>query len=169
MAKSDIRICRFGLCKHPNKQIDISKEKYVVVKKRYYHEDCFNQREQNLKKDEKTSADIQLMKNLWFTNINRTTSYGALLAAFNDILERGVSSDYLLFTLQYCINHNLNLRYPQGLKFFVDKWYIKQEYYSAQRKQTYENKTFVVSEKDSQTPQCAPKTNKKNYKNIFNK
>lgn len=169
MGKSDMRTCRFSLCKHPSKQIDISKEKFVAIKKKYYHEDCYQQREKNLKKDAQTEADIQLMKHLWFAHIDRTTNYGALLAAINEILERGVSSDYLLFVLQYCIKNKQNLHYPRGLKYFVDKWYIKNEYFANQRKQIYEKKTFVVTKEDNESPQCVPKTTKKNYKDIFNK
>lgn len=125
--QSDIKTCRYVNCKHPGKIIDISTDEYTVVGKgMYYHTDCFKQKDEW--KDEKTKQDLQYIKTQWGLHISKTVVYSQLFKCLNDLLARGISSDYLVFVLDYVIKHKLKLHYPQGFKYFVDREDIREAY-----------------------------------------
>lgn len=126
--KTDIKKCRYPYCKHENKEIDISVEEYKVSGKMYYHTDCYKAKIEGEWKDKQTKADLQLIKNLWIENISNTVVFSQLYHSLNDLLQRGIESGYLVFVIQYCIKHQMNLRYPQGLKYYVDNKEIKDAY-----------------------------------------
>lgn len=48
--------------------------------------------------------------------------------------KKDVTVDYLLFVLQYIIDNHLNLHYPAGFRYFVDKQDIKEAYIRKTRK-----------------------------------
>lgn len=79
-------------------------------------------------KDEKTKADLQYIKNGWVTHISKTVIYSQLFQCLNELIARGISSDYLVFVFDYIVSHKLNLRHPKGFKYFVDKDEIKVAY-----------------------------------------
>ena len=125
--QSDIKTCRYVNCKHPGRIIDISTDEYTVAGRgMYYHSDCFKQKD--MWKDEKTKQDLQYIKTQWGLHINKTVVYSQLFHCLNDLLVRGVSSGYMVFVLDYVIKNKLNLRYPQGFKYFVDREDIKDAY-----------------------------------------
>lgn len=126
--KTDIKTCRFMLCNHPNKEIDITKDEYVVKGSMYYHKDCYSNKQKGEWKDEKTKADLQLIKNLWSEHISRTVVYSQLMRCLNELIARDIDSGYLVFVMQYVIEHKLNLRYPMGFKYYVDKQEIQDAY-----------------------------------------
>lgn len=132
--RTDIKTCRFKMCEHPDKKIDITKDEYVLNGSAYYHKDCYEKRREW--KDEQTKADLQLIKNLWCEHISRTVVFSQLMSCLNEILARGVDSDYLVFVMQYVIEHKMNLRYPYGFKYFVDRSEIKDAYNKKIAKQT---------------------------------
>lgn len=118
MEKKDrTRVCKYLNCKH-NDKIHIDIEPFVKAKEGFYHEDCY-----------KEKKDLQLFRNIWYENISSTVVYSELNRTLNQLLsKRDVTVDYLLFVLQYVIDNNLNLRYPAGFRYFVDKQDIKDAY-----------------------------------------
>lgn len=126
--KTDIKSCRYVCCPH-GKKIDISKDNYKLVgKTMYYHDDCLRMKQSGDWKDEKTKADLQYIKNQWVLHINNTVIYSQLFRVLNDFLARGIPSDYLVFVLDYVIEHNMKLNYPKGLEYYIDKQEIKDAY-----------------------------------------
>lgn len=126
--KTDIKVCRYVDCPH-GKEIDITKDDYRIVgKTMYYHTDCLKKKKKGEWKDEKTKTDLQYIKNGWVTHISKTVIYSQLFQCLNELIARGISSDYLVFVFDYIVSHKLNLRHPKGFKYFVDKDEIKVAY-----------------------------------------
>lgn len=122
------RKCGYNHCKHGG-VINIDEELYEKDGAKYYHKDCIRERN-----------DANLIRRLWSTRISRTVSYGLLNKVIYQIIdETGVSSDYILFALQRIIAKNLPLRYPFGLKYYMDDKDIKEAYKN--RKQNREQRT----------------------------
>lgn len=127
---TNIKHCRYAMCNHGG-SIDVTTDKYVMPKKGYYyHTDCFNNYKTAMQKDDKTKKDLQYIRNQWVTCINKTVVYSELNRCLNDLLLRGVSSDFMVFTLDYVIDHHLNLNHPMGFKYYIDKGYIRKAYQS---------------------------------------
>lgn len=128
MAKADIKICGYDDCPAPGHKIDISQEEYAKDGRRYFHPACLKKKIEFDQKKSQQIADIQYIKNLWTTRINNTVNYGALVAVLNDYISRGVSTDYLVYVLEYVIRNQCNLTYPSGFRYYVDKKIIKDSY-----------------------------------------
>ena len=168
--KADIKTCRYNYCKHKTKDIDITQDEYVFKGNRYYHKDCYIAKTKGEQKDEKTKNDLQLIKTLWVDNISKTVVYSQLFRILNDLISRGIESDYLVFTLQYCIGHKLNLNYPAGFPYFVDKKEIKEAY--AKKKlisSRFNKKTFVAVENEDAAPKFSVKEKPSGFQSIFKK
>ena len=170
MAKKDIRICRYIQCKHKTKEINIITDEYVNKGSMYYHKDCYKAKVNGEWKDEKTKRDLQTIKELWITHINNTVVYSALFRVLNELLQRGIDSDYLLFVMQYCIMKKLNLNYPNGFKYFVDKKEIKDAYAKKQLKDNgYNKESFIVVEDDKAPSFTAKLSKPKGFDSILKK
>lgn len=128
MAKVDIKTCRFKNCKHSNNEIDLRKDEYIKVGKLFYHKDCYEKKNADEERARTISADMQLIKNLWIENINQTVVISVLFKVLREYLDRGVSSDYLVFVMQYVISHHCKLNHPFGFRYYIDKENIKEEY-----------------------------------------
>ena len=126
--KTDIKTCRYTKCNHPEKKIDITKDDYKVNGTMYYHSDCYDLKKKQEWKDEQTKKDLQYIKNQWVLYINQTVIYSQLFHCLNDFINRGVSSDYLVFALDYVIKNKMNLKHPYGFKYYVNKQEIKNAY-----------------------------------------
>ena len=124
MADNRIRTCRFGDCKHEDREIYLDYEPYVKAGNRFYHEDCYKK----LKAKEQTSKDLQEFKQIWHDQISETVNYGYLIKILNQYIRDGISSDYLLFCLKYVLYKGMNLNYPNGFKYYVDNGEIKEAY-----------------------------------------
>lgn len=126
--KTDIKVCRYRQCKHESKNIDITRDEYIVKGNMYYHKDCYKAKLSGEWKDENTKKDLQYIKEGWLTHISNTVVYSQLFSNLNDLIARGIPSDYLVFVFDYIVENKLNLRYPAGFKFYVDKKEIKDAY-----------------------------------------
>lgn len=125
MAK-ETRKCAYRQCRHGG-VVNLSNDEFVHDNKSYYHKKCY--REKN---------DLELIRSLWRENINNTVVYSQLNKELNRLItEVGVSSEYLLFVMQYVISHEYKLRYVGGLKFYVDREEIKEEYEKRTKKKKY--------------------------------
>lgn len=126
--KTDIKVCRYAGCPH-GKKIDITRDDYRVVgNTMYYHADCLKKKRKGEWKDEKTKADLQYIKEGWLLHISKTVVFSQLFQCLNELVARGISSDYLVFVFDYVVKNKLNLRHPNGFKYFVDKDEIKAAY-----------------------------------------
>ena len=116
--KADTRVCRYPHCKHDDKTINLTSDKYVKDGSSYYHEECY-----------KNKSNIQLIKNLWHDHISSTVVYSQLMNILNQLIFKdNISSDYIVFVVQYCIDNQRKLRYPPGLRYCVDDQVIKDAY-----------------------------------------
>ena len=181
MSKADIKKCRYTGCKHGTREIDIVNEPYKVVGATYYHADCFAEKEQKDKaaaakkqatkqRTEKQRADIQLIRTLWENNISHTVVYGQLYAMLNDLISRGIDSDYLVFVMNYVIDNKMKLNYPPGFRYYVDKKEIKAAYDKKQQVKI-EPEVFIVKEnaKPDTTPKFAVKHRPIGFGSILNR
>ena len=156
--KIDIKKCRYPYCKHKSKEIDISVEEYKTKGNMYFHPDCYKAKIEGEWKDEKTKADLQYIKNLWIENISNTVVFSQLYHCLNELLQRGIESEYLVFVMQYCVSTGMNLNHPQGFKYFVDNNYIKSAYQKIQlKKNRVKPEVFSVTETDD-SPKFSFKT-----------
>lgn len=169
--KADIKTCRYEKCKHPDKQIDISCEDYTRKGTMYYHKDCYKAKASGEWKDAQTKADLQLIKNMWVENISQTVVFSQLFKMLNDLLSRGISSDYLVFVLQYCIENHLHLNYPGGFPYFVDKREIKAAYekklIKAQERMAKEQKPEEKPVAEDNSPTFTAKQKIKSFQDII--
>jgi len=167
--KTDIKTCRYARCNHPDKLIDITKDNYHVEGRMYYHADCYNLKKKGDWKDEQTKKDLQYIKNQWVLNINQTVVYSQLFHCLNDLIARGVSSEYLVFVLDYVIKNKMNLRHPQGFKYYVDRQEIKDAYQKHLiAKSGANNKSnFVVTDDSSTAPKFSVAQKPQGFKSIL--
>lgn len=129
------RVCKYPNCKHGGK-INLSTDDYERVKSSsYYHKDCYQEK-----------CDLQLFRELWSKNISSTVVYSMLNRILNEYLQKGVSSDYLLFALQYVILHKYNLNYPAGFRYYIDMPEIKDEYKRSRSKKIKQSDFKVESQ-----------------------
>lgn len=169
MSKTDIRTCRYIDCKHPGKEIDIDKDSYKLVgKTMYYHSDCYKAKCKGEWKDEETKKDLQYIKNKWVECISDTVVYSQLFRVLNEYVARGIPSKYLVFVLDYVVEHKMNLRFPNGFKYYIDKDEIKEAYQkhllakSGVKKQS----DFTVVD-SSDTPKFSVKQKPMGFKSIL--
>lgn len=118
MSTSNIKKCSFSKCKHEDAVIDIEKEKYVQDGRKFYHEDCY-----------KDKSNIEFMMNFWRERIDQNVNMKQLRAVLNRmIFNSNYPSDYVVFVLQYCVSHGKKLRYPPGIKYYIDDFFVKKAY-----------------------------------------
>lgn len=133
--KDRTRVCKYKGCKH-NDKIHIDREEYIKEEKFFYHTDCY-----------KEKKDLMYFRNLWYERISPTVVVSQLNLIINEYLEKGVTTDYLIFVLEYVVQNHLNLRYPPGFRYFVDKDEIKKAYEKTNKK-IIKNSDFVATEQD---------------------
>lgn len=151
----NIKTCRYKECKHPNKRLNIVEQDYISVGRLYFHKDCYAEKERKDAAEAKIKADIQLIKNMWVENISNTVVLSQLYLEINKLIrERGIDSEYVIFVLNYCIKNSCNLRYPAGLKYYVDKQEIKDAFEKERAKKIVGNAMFSV---DSTISDSSPK------------
>lgn len=131
-----------------------------------------SQKKETIEKSEKTKADLLYIRNNWGIHISKTVPYGQLMKCLNDLIARGISSDYLVFTFDYVVKHKLNLNYPAGFQYFLDRKEIK-EAYNKSKLPKYQNSMFSINDKEFKEPQdIIPRIiteNQKGFGKIFKK
>lgn len=167
--KADIKTCRYAKCKYTDKHIDITKDNYRVEGRMYYHSDCYNLKKKCDWKDEQTRKDLQYIKNQWVLHINKTVVYSQLFQCLNDFIARGVSSEYLVFVLDYVIKNKMNLRHPHGFKYYVDRQEIKDAYRKHQitKNNVNDKSNFVVTDDSLNAPKFSVSQKPMGFKSIL--
>lgn len=135
----------------------------------YYHADCYSSKKKGGWKDEQTKKDLQYIKNQWVLHINKTVIYSQLFHCLNDFIARGVSSEYLVFVLDYVIKNRMKLQYPHGFKYYVDNKEIKDAYQKHLiMKSGVNNKSnFVVTDDSSKAPKFSVAQKPQGFKSIL--
>ena len=169
--KTDIKTCRYKDCKHSSKEINIAEQKYMAVGRNYFHVDCYAAKEAAESAEAKLKADIQLIKNMWIENISDTVVLSQLYLELNKLIrERGISSDYVIFVLNYCIKNRCNLRYPGGLKYYVDKQEIKDAFAKKEAQKAISNATFSIDEfTEDNSPKFSVNKRPSGFSSILNR
>lgn len=160
----NIRKCRFIACKHKNKEIDIDNESFVKDGRCFYHQDCYELKKTNEWKSQKTRDDLTLFRDMWYQNISRTVNFSQLMKILNEYIARGIDSEYLVFALKYVIDHNMNLNYPNGFKYYVDRTDIKRAY---EKHQTLKNRKMHDDYKPNISDDNSPTFNVKQKQTGF--
>jgi hypothetical protein len=109
--------CTYSNCNHDDKELPIN-EAVLVGKSSYYHRDCHKQ-----------SEEIKQIIDLFKTYIDPLVVYSQLKSVINNILfQKFVSSEYLLFALNYAINNKINLKHAMGLHYIIGYKNIQEAY-----------------------------------------
>lgn len=117
--KKGFRKCYWDHCDQDN-MIDLKKDSYVKDEKnnRCYHEKCWQERN---KLQEIVSAFLQ--------KVDKNASIAHLRKEVNRLVyEEKVSSDFVLFIVNYAADHQMGLRYPAGIKFYLNNQEITEAY-----------------------------------------
>lgn len=131
MAKNT-RICRYACCQVEGKLINLETDEYEAEDKKFYHKECYERMKKDREEQAIINSDIACILDLWQKHISNTVNYGYLRKILNEYLERGISSDYMVFTMQYVVSHKLPLRYPPGFRYMLDKQEIQDAYQKQQ-------------------------------------
>lgn len=168
--KPNIRVCRYKQCKHTTRNIDIENDDYVAKKSMYFHKDCYRAKLNCEWKNDEVKKDLQFIKTLWYEHISKTVVYSDLFRVLNNLIERGVDSKYLVFVMEYIVAHKLNLNYPAGFRYFVDKKEIKEAYAKKNLlRSTNEKRQTPIAPTNDNEPNFSFTTKKKGFQNIFNR
>lgn len=113
---TDTRKCRYKFCLHSTRDVPVSEA--VKEKTSYYHTDCYQ-----------TKEDIKEIIRLFTEYIDPHPIYAQLQKVIQTIIfQHKVPSDYLLFGMQYYIEHRIPLNHPQGLYYVVKSGEVKKAY-----------------------------------------
>lgn len=114
--KPKIVKCRYSHCLHETKELNA--EDSMKQGSAYYHKDCF-----------KTKDDIQRIIKLFSERANQNVVYAQLFKTVNNIIfEKGISSDFLLFSMNHWLNAGHQLNYPGGLYYVIQDKSAQSEY-----------------------------------------
>jgi len=105
-------------------------------------------------------ADLQLVRNLWSTYINKTVSWSLLNKVLNGFIADGFETDYLIFVMKYIIDHHKNLNHPFGLKYYVNDQAIL-DTYKKSKLPKIDTEQFKVKEPQTISPPRAVSTPKR--------
>lgn len=133
--------CRYAHCNHETKELNA--EDAVCENKMYYHQDCYQMRK-----------NINEIIQVFVEKVNPDVVMSALRRVVNDIVfNRGISSEQLLFGINYYIKNNIPLNYPGGLYYVIQDRGAKQEYEKLQDMKFIkeEKKNFRIEENTAQT------------------
>lgn len=168
MADNNRRICGFRDCPYDGKYVDLDSADYIVVNRRFYHKKCYEDMKAQQEKIEKDKLNVQRIKNIWLDKINPNVAISFLYKEVNALIrDKHIPSEYVLFVVEYCAEHKSGLHYPAGIKFFIDKPYIRDAY---ARKNIVKVKpeTFTVNHDDENAPKFkTPPTKKQGFGSIL--
>ena len=123
--------CRWKHCKYGG---EVDKDKAVKVGIAYFHPECYAERE-----------SIQKIIDVWHERIDAYPMESMLRKMVNDlVLKQNVNAEFLLFALNYCLDHGWNLHHPAGLKAVSKDFKAKTAWETKQKKSSQGTKARVV-------------------------
>lgn len=128
--------CASKNCRHENSPVSI--DSCVKVGNRYWHKDCYKQKE-----------NLKMIIKLFSENVCCDKKvYADLQRVIKDIvLNKKVESELLLFGLRYYINHKISLHYPAGLYYVIQNKDVTESYHKNKLKE--QNVTFEIKKERS--------------------
>lgn len=135
------RVCKYMRCKHGGK-IQLEDEKYIVSDSGlYFHEDCHQEK-----------CDMALVRDMWVKHVSPTVVHSQLNKVLYELLDLPtVTSGYLVFVMQYIVDNQCKLRYPNGFKYYVDRQEIK-DAYKKKNQPIVTNRQFVATQVEKDDP-----------------
>lgn len=171
-AKERFKPCCYKKCRHKSVIIDKKCEDYMQEGSKHYHSDCWRDLKTEEEKEKAIKADIQTLKDMWIANISSTVPLAHLYRELNAMIrEQGIDSKYVVFTLEYCIKNKMNLRYPGGLKYYVDRQDIKDAYAKVEARKKIGNAKFTVDDSidEFDTPKFSVNKRPSGFGSILNR
>ena len=111
--------CWYNNCPH-NQQVD--EEEAIKADKRRYHKECYKDF-QNLKK----------IRELYYDHIDKTVVFSQLNKVIDNIInKKGIGTDYLLYSIEYAIENDIEVRYPASLFYLINNFKIRKSYSNAE-------------------------------------
>lgn len=149
----DIYKCAYKYCKLGGM---VKLEESIIENKKHYHKECLQDKQNR-----------QQIKQIFIDKINPSETISVLVRVINSIIDtKQVSSDFLLFALNYVICNKLPLNHAQGLYYIINNDKIKTEY---KRKQ-YNKFTFDIDKiKTNEEVKFKYKSDKSSWNDIFRK
>lgn len=107
--------CRYKYCRFGG---EVDKSQAVKDGNQYYHKECYQEKEDKAK-----------IRQLYVEYIDKNVNYSILNRTINNIVNsKGISSDFLLFTVMYIVSNKMNINTPMGLYYYIDNQRIKDAY-----------------------------------------
>lgn len=160
MANKIIKTCGYANCRH-NRKINTENEEFFKFGNLYFHKECY-----------KEKSDLQLFRTRWVEHISNTVSFSYLNKVLNSLLDRGITSEYMLFTLDYVIINKYNLNYPNGFIYYLDKAQIKAAYKKKKLQELNNQKATTKLEvkppTEDDSPKFTVKPKQRGFGTIFN-
>lgn len=99
--------CRWSHCKHGG---EVDKSEAVQVGSAYYHKDCYTEKK-----------SIEDIITVYTERVDPNPIIPAIRKVINDLIfNKGYDAEYLLYAVNYCLDHGWKLKYPGGL-YYVAK------------------------------------------------
>ena len=139
--KPKIVKCRYKHCLHETKELN-AEDAVKVGTSMYYHPDCH-----------KTKQDIDEITRVFAERVNKNVNFPVLVKTINNIVfGRGCESGFVLYAMNYCLNHGWNLQYPGGLYRCIENMDAQREYQKMQQRklQAEQQKQNVFAVEDVQ-------------------
>lgn len=109
MAKNKMVRCRYKHCKHDQKEIE--RDQAVKDGGAYYHPDCHQEKEL-----------MRSIEQYFINNINSQPIMQQLRTVINRLVYvQGKDPAFILFAMKYAVQNKIQLRYPPGLYYIIDR------------------------------------------------
>lgn len=150
--------CRYKHCIHPEDD-KVPKEEMIKEGSTYYHKDCYE-----------IKNNINEIIDLYCKKIGGHFTMAQLRKVINDIIfNKGNDSKFLLFGINYYINHGIKINNPAGLYYVLQNQdMIKQWNRLYVRKETKKEDVFKIEEKSFHRFNFKPQKNK-TFSDMFTK
>jgi len=107
--------CWYKNCPYNGKVKD---EDALKVGKRRYHNECFDNLN-NLKK----------IRELYYDHIDKTVIFNQLNKVIDNIInQKRISTDYLLYAIEYAIEEGIEVKYPASLFYLINNFKVRKSY-----------------------------------------
>lgn len=151
------RKCAFKSCLHGGTVNIEGGDEYIIEGKYCYHKDCLHEKN-----------NLALIRSMWHDNISSTVVYSHLNKVITEIIAEGnVTTDYIIHVLQYVIDNKKSLRYPNGLKYYVDSQEILDDYERKTRKLIKQKEIREAVRLNADSPKFQIKCKKSGFLEIF--
>lgn len=152
--------CRWSHCKHGG---EVNKSEAVKEGSSYYHPECYAERKA-----------INEIIRIYHEKVDAHPVESYLRGTINDLIyKQDVSAEFLLFALQFCIDHGWSLHTPGGLRYVAKdvtakKTWVKMKDQETLRKLKDETTNIDVSE-DWSLPEIktACKSSRTKFSNVL--